>query len=184
MKVENNPKEIKRPEDAQLGPLLLNKVKNSGYTDPNSVQKHGIPIIMYDKDLMACASSGSGKTAAFLLPTLHGLMKSQAANKHLSVRAYSLLNVSCVLPQDTLIRKIKAETKLVTLEDKNHDNDNHEPDVDTPPIDNATSYDEPVPGLTSSIRSHENSAGTSSLMDISYLPTTINIKAYHHDQSH
>jgi len=75
---ENKPKEIKTFKDAQLRPLILENVQKSGYTVPTPVQKNGIPIIMDDRDMMACAQTGSGKTAAFLLPILHKLMESEA----------------------------------------------------------------------------------------------------------
>jgi len=77
---ENNPPGIKKFEEAGLRPLLLENVKKSGYTIPTPVQKNGIPIIMNDRDMMACAQTGSGKTAAFLLPIIHKLIESDSSD--------------------------------------------------------------------------------------------------------
>ena len=68
---ENKPKEITQFAAAGLRPLLMENVTKSGYRVPTPVQKNAIPIIMAGRDLMACAQTGSGKTAAFLLPIIH-----------------------------------------------------------------------------------------------------------------
>jgi len=53
---------------------LLKGLKDLGFTRPTAIQADAIPLAMAGKDLLACAMTGSGKTAAFLLPILHKLM--------------------------------------------------------------------------------------------------------------
>ena len=68
---DNQPKPISSFSAAGLRPMLLENVTKSGYGVPTPVQKNAIPIIMAGRDLLACAQTGSGKTAAFLLPIIH-----------------------------------------------------------------------------------------------------------------
>lgn len=69
-----NIKKIESFEAAELRPFLLANVTKSGYLKPTPVQKFAIPIIMGKRDMMACAQTGSGKTAAFMLPILNSIM--------------------------------------------------------------------------------------------------------------
>ncbi|XP_029156936.1 LOW QUALITY PROTEIN: ATP-dependent RNA helicase vasa-like [Nylanderia fulva] len=73
---ENQPPMIQSFDQSGLRSILLDNIKKSGYTKPTPVQKYAIPIIMSGRDLMACAQTGSGKTAAFVLPILHTLLAS------------------------------------------------------------------------------------------------------------
>jgi superfamily II DNA/RNA helicase len=56
-----------------LSDLLLRAVEAAGYTTPTPVQAQAIPEVLAGHDLMVCAQTGTGKTAAFMLPALQRL---------------------------------------------------------------------------------------------------------------
>ena len=58
----------------KLHPNLLRGIKDLGFTGPTPIQADAIPPALEGRDLLASAITGSGKTAAFLLPILHRLM--------------------------------------------------------------------------------------------------------------
>ena len=60
-------------ENLNLHPLILKAVIDSGYTAPTPVQAQAIPELIAGHDIMASAQTGTGKTAAFMLPALHRL---------------------------------------------------------------------------------------------------------------
>ncbi len=59
--------------DLQLCSPIQQAVSNAGYTTPTPIQAQAIPVVMDGKDVLGCAQTGTGKTAAFLLPMLHQL---------------------------------------------------------------------------------------------------------------
>src|SRR5215470_1179951 len=61
-----------------LHPDLLRAVDALGYTVPTPIQKDAIPPAVAGRDVLACAMTGSGKTAAFLLPILERLLAAPA----------------------------------------------------------------------------------------------------------
>lgn len=56
-----------------LDPQIMEAISYMGYKQATPIQEQAIPIIMQGRDLIACAQTGSGKTAAFILPILHRL---------------------------------------------------------------------------------------------------------------
>ena len=64
------PNPMRNWSEAGLPKRLMDIVDQSGYTDPTPVQRAAIPIALQSRDLIGVAVTGSGKTAAFLLPLL------------------------------------------------------------------------------------------------------------------
>ncbi len=62
-------------EDLQLIAPILKALQTEGYTTPTPIQEQSIPIILQGKDLQGCAQTGTGKTAAFSIPILQRLYK-------------------------------------------------------------------------------------------------------------
>lgn len=62
-------------DELQMTDIISNNIRLARYDKPTPVQKHAIPIIMSRRDLMACAQTGSGKTAAFLVPILNQMLE-------------------------------------------------------------------------------------------------------------
>jgi len=60
--------------DLHLNELLLDAISHMGFVTATPIQQMAIPTIMQEKDLIACAQTGTGKTAAFILPILNKLI--------------------------------------------------------------------------------------------------------------
>lgn len=63
-------------KDLQLSPLLLKALDKKGYSQPSPIQEEAIPYVLQGQDLLGCAQTGTGKTAAFALPMIQNLMVS------------------------------------------------------------------------------------------------------------
>ena len=63
-------------ENLGLSPWLLLRVSEEGYETATAIQSQAIPSILEGQDLLGCAQTGTGKTAAFALPTLHRISES------------------------------------------------------------------------------------------------------------
>lgn len=66
-------KEIMRFEELDLVPPLLHALTECGYAEPTPIQAQAIPLLLAGRDVIASAQTGTGKTAAFILPALQRL---------------------------------------------------------------------------------------------------------------
>ncbi len=62
-------------KDLQLIEPILKALETEGYTTPTPIQEQSIPIVLSGRDLLGCAQTGTGKTAAFAIPILQLLTK-------------------------------------------------------------------------------------------------------------
>jgi len=69
--------------DLRLNPSLLKALSEEGYTTPTPIQQKAIPLVLERKDVLGCAQTGTGKTAAFALPIIQILdeTRDQAKSK-------------------------------------------------------------------------------------------------------
>ncbi|HPE86568.1 MAG: DEAD/DEAH box helicase [Bacteroidales bacterium] len=65
-------------EDFGLDEGILEGIDMMGFKSPTPVQQEVIPVILANRDLIACAQTGTGKTAAFLLPLIHKVQQNKA----------------------------------------------------------------------------------------------------------
>ncbi len=80
---------------------LLDGLYSMGYDKPTPIQEHAIPLILANKDLIACAQTGTGKTAAYLLPILNKIVKNQSNN----------LNTLIIAPTRELAQQIDQQVE-------------------------------------------------------------------------
>ena len=74
-------------ESLHLIEPILKALKKEGYTNPTPIQAQSIPIVLRGTDLLGCAQTGTGKTAAFTLPIIQLLEENKSFSKNKKVRA-------------------------------------------------------------------------------------------------
>lgn len=69
-------------EDFKFNEALMEGLYSMGYKNPTPIQEQAIPVILNNKDFIGCAQTGTGKTAAYLLPIINHIL--QAETRHLN----------------------------------------------------------------------------------------------------
>ncbi|CAD5234929.1 unnamed protein product [Bursaphelenchus xylophilus] len=102
--------------DAGFDNQLVRNIERARYAKPRNFQKHAIPIIMQGYDLKGKSETGSGKTAAFLLPIIQKLIDQFKAEAEDENRASRAQRVSCLVlvPTRELAHQIYNEARAFT----------------------------------------------------------------------
>jgi superfamily II DNA/RNA helicase len=69
-------------DELDLSPELLDSIDYMGYREATPIQEQAIPVILSGKDLIACAQTGTGKTAAYLLPIMDHICDKRPEHTH------------------------------------------------------------------------------------------------------
>lgn len=108
---DNVPPPVNTFAEIDLGDALNANIRRCKYVKPTPVQRHAIPISVAGRDLMACAQTGSGKTAAFCFPVICGIMKGPPTQRPRGVRtAYPLALIL------SPTRELSVQVNLLFLE--------------------------------------------------------------------
>lgn len=112
----NSPGHIENFHDVDMGEIVMCNIALTRYTRPTPVQKYAIPIIKARRDLMACAQTGSGKTAAFLLPVLSQIYSDGPGEALQATKASAQENGKYVRRKQYPMSLILAPTRELALQ--------------------------------------------------------------------
>lgn len=94
-------------EDMKLDPRLLQALTQQKFTKPTLVQSEAIPLALSGKDVLARAKTGSGKTAAYLLPVLQAILQKKTV-RHLETPATVIVDANFPYRAIPLTRRRRA----------------------------------------------------------------------------
>jgi len=108
---ENAPDPIDIYSAETIGDDLFRNTQLCGYTRPTPVQKYSVPIGIAGRDLMACAQTGSGKTAGFLFPVLMSMIQKGGQETPENARRRTYPEALILAPTRELAQQIYDEAQ-------------------------------------------------------------------------
>jgi len=99
--VKYDPNSCMTFQQLNLAEPILNALQQEGYHTPTPIQEAAIPVVLNHHDLLGCAQTGTGKTAAFAIPVLQNLAK-----KHANAKQHRAVKVLIVTPTRELAIQI------------------------------------------------------------------------------
>ncbi|KPA84534.1 putative Atp-dependent RNA helicase [Leptomonas pyrrhocoris] len=117
IKVSITPNDVEPAEafsTMNLAPALAENVARCRYQKPTPVQRYGIPCVLNGSDLMACAQTGSGKTAAYLIPAINFMLLNNV-NRAKPANGQSAPSALVIAPTRELSIQIYEEGRKFTF---------------------------------------------------------------------
>lgn len=93
--------------DFPFDPQLYKNIERAGFTSPRPIQDQAIPVVMKGHDVFGMANTGTGKTAAFLLPLIEKIAKTKGQNKRETVLIMA--------PTRELALQIESDFKILSF---------------------------------------------------------------------
>ena len=98
----------------KLPPFLLRNISLMNYVTPTPIQRHAVPLALAGSDLMCCAQTGSGKTAAFLIPVCSSLASVAAGATTVGTPGAAKPRAVIMAPTRELASQIELEAQKLT----------------------------------------------------------------------
>ena len=73
-------------KDLDIIKPILRAVEEAGYEKPTEIQENSIPVVLKGKDILGCAQTGTGKTAAFAIPILQNIVADKEKNNDRNIK--------------------------------------------------------------------------------------------------
>ncbi len=109
---------IKKFSDFQLHPTLMKAIDAMGYANCTPIQTRCLPILLKGQDIAGLAQTGTGKTAAFLIPMIDRILRSQEKNEEFPERVFPNWQdnqfVLILVPTRELVTQVLENLNLLT----------------------------------------------------------------------
>ena len=98
-----------------LAPAQVRSCESLGYTEPTPIQLQAIPVVLSGQDLIGCAETGTGKTAAFLLPIIQRITEKAKPGVRVLVLAPTRELASQIQKNYTELNQVKANRSAIII---------------------------------------------------------------------
>ena len=98
-----------------LAPAQVSACESLGYTTPTAIQRQAIPVILTGRDVIGCAETGTGKTAAFLLPVIQRISETRRPGVRVLVLAPTRELALQIHENYTALNQVKTNRSVIAI---------------------------------------------------------------------